>query len=103
MTLSTTMLQSDLDYMIADLATSVTWNGTAYSCIVGDIGKSHELEIAGISGSATLTVVISKDDFSSYPAIGDRVTISAINYRVIDTSDSPDGISRTLTCAGDTE
>jgi hypothetical protein len=101
-TISTTMLQSDLDFMISDLPTSVTWNSGTYSCIVGDINNEDATEIAGIMENAGFVVVISLDDFSgSYPDSGDRVTIAGNNYRVASFVDSPDGISRTLNCVGD--
>ena len=102
MALSTTMLQADLDYMIADLPTTVTWNGSDYSCIVGDITSGDDLEVAGIIDTNTFSVVISKDDFSgSYPDEGDRITIAGMSYRVESVIDGPDGIARTLTCVGD--
>jgi len=103
MTLSTTMFQSDLSFMISDFPTSVTWNGSAYSCIVNDITSEDNLEMGGIMESHSFEVVISLADFSSYPAVGDRVTIAGTNYRITGTSDSPDGIARTLTCSGDLE
>lgn len=101
MALSTTMLQSDLDFMINDLPTTVTWEGSSYSCVVSDITSEDALDMAGIMESNSFQVIISLDDFDSYPDVGDRVTISSKNYRITQTSDSPDGISRTLTCSGD--
>ena len=101
MTLSTTMLQADLNYMIADLPTTVTWQGASYSCVVSDITSEDELEMAGVVEANGFTVIISKADFTSYPDSGDRITIAGNNYRVSSYSDSPDGISRTLTCVGD--
>lgn len=102
MTISTTMLQADIDYMIADLPTSVTWNGDAYSCIVSDITSEDEVELAGIIEGNGFVVIISLDDFTSgTPDTGQRVTISGKNYRISQTSDSPDGLARTLTCVGD--
>jgi len=101
MALSLTMLQADLDYMIADLATSITWKGVAYSCVVGDISSEDNVELAGIAEGNSFTVVISLTDFTTYPDTGDRVTIDGKDYRILGYSDSPDGIARTLTCGGD--
>ena len=102
MTISTTMLQSDLTYMIADLPTSVTWKGNAYNCVVSDITSEDNLEMAGILEGNGFMVVISLASFTSgYPDTGQRVTIAGKNYRVQSTSDSPDGLARTLTCGGD--
>ena len=102
MTISTTMLQADLTYMIADLPTTVTWKGTAYSCVVSDITSEDDLEMAGIIEGNGFTVVVSLADFSgAYPDTGQRVTVAGENYRIGSTSDSPDGLARTLTCVGD--
>lgn len=103
MSLSTTMLQSDLNFMIADLPTTVTWNGNSYSCIVSDIDSNDVLDIAGVNVSSGFQVIISCDDFTTFPVCGDRVTISGTNYRITSISSSPDGISKVLTCAGDTQ
>ena len=101
MALSTTMLQADLDYMIADLPTSVTANGESHSCVVSDLTSEDNLELAGIVEGNGFQVVISITDWTTLPDTGDRVTISGNNYRVQQISDAPDGISRTLTCVGD--
>jgi len=96
------MLQADIDYMIADMPTSVTWSGTTYSCVVSDITSEDDLELAGIVEGNGFVIVISLDDFTSgTPDTGDRVTVSGKNYRVGGFSDSPDGLARTLTCVGD--
>ena len=95
------MLQADIDYMIADLPTSVTWNGTAYSCVVGDVNSADDLDLAGITAESSFIVVINLADFTTYPDTGQRVTIGGTNYRIMGYSDSPDGLARTLTCGGD--
>lgn len=102
MTISTTMLQADLTYMIADLPTSVTWKGAAYSCVVSDITSEDTLDMAGIIEANGFLVVVSLADFTgAYPDVGQRVTVAGSNYRISQVSDSPDGIARTLTCVGD--
>ena len=102
MALSTTMLQADIDFMIADLPTSVTWSGSAYSCVVSDITSEDNVELAGIIEGNGFQVVVSLDDFSGdTPDVGQRVTIAGKNYRIVGKSDSPDGLARTLTCGGD--
>ena len=103
MTISTTMLQADLDAMIADLPTSVTANSETHNCVVGDITSGDELEIAGVIDSNDFVVFISLTDWTDAPNEGDRVTISGVNYRVSSISDSPDGISRQLNCVGDVQ
>ena len=103
MPISTTMLQSDLDFMITDLPTSVTANGETHNCVVGDITSGDEVEIAGILDSNDFVVFISLDDWTSAPVEGQRVTISGTNYRVSTISDAPDGISRQLNCVGDVQ
>jgi len=104
MALSTTMLQADMDFMIADLPTALTWNGATYNCIVADIDATDDLEMAGIVDGAEFQVVISKAAFlNGFPAEGARVTIGGVNYRVGSISDAPDGITRTLNCVGDTQ
>jgi hypothetical protein len=97
------MLQADLDYMIADLPEVVTWKGTDYTCIVSDITEQHDLDIAGITGDYGLQIIISKEDFGTFPAPGERVTVDGSIYRILQASDSPDGISRTLMCGGETQ
>jgi len=101
-TISTTMLQADIDYMIADLPTSVTWKGSTYSCVVSDITSEDELDIAGIIEGNGFLIVISLVDFTNgYPNTGQEVTVASKDYRIGQYSDSPDGLARTLTCIGD--
>ena len=102
MPISLSVLQADITYMIADLPTSVTWKGTAYSCVVSDITSEDNLEIAGIIEGNGFLVVISLADFTgTSPDIGQVITIAGEDYRIGGISDSPDGLARTLTCAGD--
>jgi hypothetical protein len=104
MPISLTMLQSDIDFMITDLPTAVTWQGTAYSCVVSDITSEDDLELAGIIEGKGFVIVISLDDFTNgTPDTGQRVSIAGKNYRIGSFSDSPDGLARTLTCVGDTQ
>jgi len=97
------MLQADIDFMIADLPTSVTSGGETHNCVVSDITSADDLELAGIIEGNGFQVVITLDDWTSTPDTGERVTIAAKNYRIGSYSDSPDGLARTLTCVGDAQ
>ena len=101
MTISLTMLQADIDFMIADLPTAVTANSETHNCVVSDITSQDDLDMAGIIEGNGFVVVITLDDWTTVPDTGKRVTIGGKNFRVIQTSDSPDGLARTLTCGGD--
>ena len=101
MTISTTMLQADITYVIADLPESVTANGETHNCVVSDITSEDDLELAGIVEGNGFVVVISLADWTTTPDTGQRVAIDSKNYRVLQVSDSPDGLARTLTCGGD--
>ena len=103
MTLSTAMLKADLEFMIDDLPTVVTWKGSDYNCVVGDITSGDNVDIVGIEEAVTFSVVINKADFTTYPDTGELITIDSKSYRILGINDGPDGIARTLICGDDTQ
>jgi len=100
MAISTTMLESDFDFMKGDIAQTMTFSGVTRSVVVSDITDSDELAIAGYDSIPSLSIVFKLSDFTTSPNVGSQVSTGGATYRVLSISNSPDGLFRTLTCGG---
>jgi hypothetical protein len=100
MTLSTSMLASDLSVIFADFPQTFTWYGASYSCAVTDVDSSHTLESDGFMGTADLSITIKTSDFTTLPQANQKITYNSKDYRVLKVMHGQDGISKTLNCVG---
>ena len=103
MALNPTQLRADFAFMVADLPTTITYQGASYSAVVGDLSSEEQLDEAGVIDGADFEVFINTDDFSTLPGVNALITISGEDYRVQSVSDAPDGVTRKLLCIGETE
>jgi hypothetical protein len=99
--LSTSVLSSDLNGMIADLYVSVTGNqvsGTA-SASLTDFQFASELEVGGEVYNISQSVIMGATDFSASPIVGDTLTIDGTARMIARWSLSSDGVSYTIDIA----
>ena len=100
MSLNLTQLASDMAFMVADLPTAVTWGSQTFNAVVGDIGRSDELEVEGFTSNASLTVDYVLSAVAGSIAENDTVTIRGTVYRVGKVSILPDGLTGHFECSG---
>lgn len=99
MTLSTTMLASDMAYMVADLPTSVIVGANAAcNAVVTDLSDADTLEMAGVMPEQAISVHVPVTSLTIAPSAGQKVTIAAVEYRILTVRSSPDGIEYILDC-----
>jgi len=92
------MLQDDLDYMIADLPATLTWDSQSITCTRTEVNKADDVEDEGIFQNADLEVVCSVDDFSGSTLPDNRtvVEVDGVNYYIASQVPSQDGIAVTF-------
>lgn len=99
--LSTSVLSSDLNGMIADLFVSVTGNqvsGTA-SASLTDFQFASELEVGGEVYNISQSVIMNATDFSASPIVGDTLTIDGTARMIARWSLASDGVSYAIDIA----
>jgi hypothetical protein len=84
MTLNTTLLSNDLDYIIADLPTTVSIGGTDYTCTKTMIRKEQLYTDYGFSDDYNFSIILNLNDLSSEPEVKTLVTINSVEYRILD-------------------
>ena len=102
--LSTSVLQSDLNGMIADLYVQVSGNcitGTA-SASLTDFQFASELEVGGEVYNITQSVIVNASNVSSAPLVGDTITVDGTNRMIARYVLASDGISYTIDIADNT-
>ena len=97
MALDTTVFAQDLANITADLPDTYTWNGNAYTCMVGDVGREDRNELAGFGIEQDTPIVGPTSDFTgTWPAPGDQITHSGRTYHIRRVVKSADGVMYTL-------
>jgi len=93
MGIDTTIWDTDLVNMIADMPETMTFGAQSVSVMIGDADKSHELSLDGYDEEIPLTVEARVESFTSNtpPDVGGKVTIASVERRVIRQTISPDG------------
>lgn len=89
--------------MVADLPTSVTWNGQSFNAVVGDIATGDDLAVEGFTSTATLSVDYVLSLVTGTIAENDTITIGGATYRVTKVSILPDGLTGHFECVGGQE
>lgn len=99
MALTDTLLDADLEDIIADYPQSVTWKGAAYVCAADDLTKGRRGGEAGIFSEDTLNIHIRTALFTgARPRDGEQVTYGGNAYRIVSTKTGPDDLMITLNC-----
>lgn len=76
---------ADLEQITDDLAATVTFSGTNYSCIVGAV--SNAANLAGIEGplaeDAVVVVLRTSLISGTRPTVNDTITTGGVVYRIV--------------------
>lgn len=83
------LLAGDLAEMIVDMGHSITWNGTAYSCLLADPSLDASLDEGGFVVAGDFVVKVPRASFTAgLPSVGDRVTHNSRVYKVMSEPDA---------------
>jgi len=95
MSLSTTMLQSDLAAMVADLPSVMTWGSQTVSGTATAVRDTDTPRMAGFLDEDDLEWTAPVGSFTSSiaPQIRAKVAIAGVNYSVTERLLSPDGVA----------
>lgn len=97
MALSTTQLNADLAAMLADLTESATIGGTAYECNRVSLSRIEwEQRSREVMEATKVVLSFQESDFTTQPAVNSVVTYGGEVLRVLDKSESPDGLDLRL-------
>jgi hypothetical protein len=102
MAISTGMLASDLDAMIADLPAIITaWKGVALGAnavtgTMSEVGKENDVQDDGILKNFDAIWVGDINDFATVPAQQDSITINSVIYYIDRREDAQDGVGITF-------
>lgn len=98
--LTTSVFESDLTEIIADLYTSVTGLASNAVCAsVTDLGYETQLEVGGEVVNITQSIIVRASAISAPPVIGSLCTIGTDERMVARWSLSPDGVSYNIDVA----
>lgn len=99
MALSTTMLESDLEFMVNDLPTTMTWNGQSLTVTRSLVDRRDDVQAEGILFEHDVEVVAVVSDFTgALPNIRDTITVDSVQYYVDTRTLSQDGVAVTFGC-----
>jgi len=99
MAISTGMLASDIDTMVADLPAIITkWKTTTISVTgtMSEVGKENDVQDDGILKNFDAIWVGDINDFTTVPAQQDSVTINSVIYFISRREDAQDGVGITF-------
>jgi hypothetical protein len=75
---------ADVGVAVADLPATMTWAGTAYSCVCDAMGRGVELSEAMPFENISFLIVVQTSLFTgNRPVAGDVVTVGGKQYRII--------------------
>jgi len=83
MPLDLTQLSVDLDFIIADLPSTVTISGTDYSCTKTKLKREFDYTAFGLDNDYEFSIILNINDLSSIPDTHSLVTISSVEYRIL--------------------
>lgn len=79
--------------------TTVTVGGVTKRAIIGSkIDRKQDADFGATFGGQSLTVVIIRDDWTTLPDKGDRLTYDGTIYRITGVDDAHGAETRLLTC-----
>lgn len=94
------MLESDLQFMLGDLADTLTWKTGSYACGRTELTRGQGFhDDAGIWPDDAVQFVCAVSAFAgALPAAGETLTYSSVNYKILQTRKSEDGKALVLVC-----
>ena len=95
MTISTTMLTSDMTTMIADAGSTLVWGAQSVTVTASARASGADQESIGALGSYDLQVAAKLADFTTGtpPSYGDAVTVDGVSYHVDRIERDPSGLN----------
>lgn len=90
-----TEMDSDVDSIKAEIGVSVTFGAATKTCLLNRQRKELGMGDAGYLSNFDLELVSVISDWTTAPAVNDKVTVSSVNYRVLSREDSANGILTT--------
>lgn len=100
MPLSDAMLESDLQFMLGDLADTLTWKTGSYACARTELTHGEAFhDDAGIWPDDAVQFTCAVSAFiGALPVTGEQVTYSGVNYKILQTRKSEDGKALIMVC-----
>jgi len=104
MALSASMMTSDFNHILADIAQTVTVGGVTKSAVVniGSLSKADR-QAGGFMADDQIEVHVKVSDWGTVPGLGDKLTTNAYSgrtFRVVRVQADPVGVTRVLYCEG---
>ena len=96
MPLDASIMDADLGYQIADLATTVTIAGADYQGSRSMLRREDVLADEGLRDQYRFSVTVQASEFSTLPRSGDVLTIGGTVYRVLRTGADGQGLALRL-------
>lgn len=100
MPFSSAMLESDLQFMLADLADTLIWKSGTYACARTELTRGQTFhDDAGIWPDDAVQFSCAVSAFTSaMPVAGEQVTYSSVIYKILQTRKSEDNKALILVC-----
>lgn len=89
MPLDTSQLDADVENIIADLPTLMTFSGDVYTVSRNSLDRSDLTAVEGLREAYDFSVYLQVSDFGSTPEVDDEVIIDGVTLRVLRTSMQP--------------
>lgn len=94
-------MAADLAFMVADLPSSVTVDGVAWSCTAGTMATGMDMDEGGLVELPSREYVGAVSGLSITPTNASVLMDSGKTYRVISVNKSEDGLAWSLGVKGD--
>lgn len=98
MAITSTWLNSHMDFALAHYAQTVTIAGTEYACAAGEQTKSSKLDESGFLSEDGVEIMVKTSSLSAVPSAGSTLTFNSITYRIATVTRAPDGIHTVFNC-----
>jgi len=90
-----TEMDADVDAIKDDIGVSVTFGAVTRTCLLNRQSKELDMGDAGYLSNFDLELVSVISDWTTAPAVNDKVTVASVSYRVLRREDSANGILTT--------
>lgn len=86
-------LERDLQFAIGELPVSVNFLNQSTTGTMTELPEELSFTLYGETENYTVSVIVPAGNLPEKPKTGDRIEVNKIDYYVLKTSESPDGIS----------
>lgn len=91
-----TEMDADVDSLKSEIGVSVTLGAQTVTCVFNRIERRLDMGDAGFVDNRDAEIVTVLADWTTAPAVNDKLTIGGVSYRVISRQDSVNGVLSTL-------